>query len=166
MSATHLEYGLAALVAATNRSLTQKGLRVSDWAVLLHLVNRGGLKLQELSAAANLHKATTSRSVRRLCIRGYVTLSSAARSGPSYCIGLSPKGTAFVQRLVRNWSAAELLPGSPLELAELEALARLLEKVVEAGQNTSLAPNEASGDPAGINVRIGLQDRLSRHGAA
>lgn len=124
-----LDQALALLARAAAQSLGKHGLLVSDWAVLLQLRQREGVTLQQLASGAGLHKATASRTVKRMLTRGYLTCGVATHVNQGYSIALSSKGAGLVERRLSLWSAAELFPESILSFEELDRLASLLEKL-------------------------------------
>lgn len=131
--ALSLDQAMALLMQAATRSLRKHGLQASDWAVLLRLRRCDGPTLQQLASGAGLHKATASRTVKRLLVRGYVDCGPAAQVSQGYCIALSEKGRQLIERRYSHWSVAELFPESVLSPQDLGELASILEKIARTG---------------------------------
>lgn len=128
-----LDHAMALLTRAATRSMVKDGLLASDWAVLLRLRRCDGPTLQQLANGAGLHKATASRTVKRLLVRGYVDCGPAAQVSQGYCIALSEKGRQLIERRYSHWSVAELFPESVLSPQDLGKLVSILEKIARTG---------------------------------
>jgi len=124
-----LDHAAALLTRAATRCLRKHGLLASDWAVLLRLRQCDGPTLQQLADGAGLHKATASRTVKRLFVRGYLHCGPAAQTSQGYCIALSAKGKQLIERRYSNWTVAELFPESVLSSRDICELVSILEKI-------------------------------------
>jgi DNA-binding MarR family transcriptional regulator len=92
--------GFALVESFTADALKAHGLNIAMWRVLAALSNRGELRQIDLVDMTSIDASTMSRLVTRLVRMGLVLRARSKTSSREVVVGLSPKGSALVQRII------------------------------------------------------------------
>jgi DNA-binding MarR family transcriptional regulator len=137
------------LAALRHRSAVKRVLGVGDeeLCALLHLVHHGGASQRQLAELTTLSRSGTGAMVQRLEQHGLVQRRPQPGDRRARVVELSPAGRERMQRAYRELDAAlaAALPDSPD--ADLDALARLLDRIGHAADRAQAELGGASPAP-------------------
>ena len=100
------------------RSLTESGLRWSDYAVLHHLELQGPVAQRELAAALRIQPSNIVALLDELQRRGLLKRSSDPADRRRHRVELTPRGHAVLVRATKAARAAEADLLAPLSASE------------------------------------------------
>ena len=118
--------GFALVESFTADALKAHGLNIAMWRVLATLSNRGELRQIDLVDMTSIDASTMSRLVTRLVRMGLVLRARSKTSSREVVVGLSPKGSALVQRIIPIAHGLEQTAVAGLPSKDLAAVKRAL----------------------------------------
>ncbi len=104
------------------------GLKVSQFTVLVAVVNREGARPSELAKVLAMDESTLSRNVERMCARGWLRLEPDT-DRRSHRIEMTEKGMALIRKAYPAWQNAQAKVKSSLGADGVAALQSVVRKL-------------------------------------
>ncbi|HKD70467.1 MAG TPA: MarR family winged helix-turn-helix transcriptional regulator [Candidatus Binataceae bacterium] len=90
-----------------DEELAKAGLKISQFSVLVAVIEREKSKPKELAAVLQMDESTLSRNVERMCARGWLKLEPEIEDRRSHVITITDKGKAMVLKAYPGWQKAQ-----------------------------------------------------------
>jgi MarR family transcriptional regulator, organic hydroperoxide resistance regulator len=118
--------GVAMVASFTENALVAHDLSIDMWRVLAALAQGGEQRQVDLCAKTSIDASTMSRLVTRLVRMGLVARARSKTSSREVVVGLAPKGSALVQRIIPVAHQLEATAIAGLPTKDLAAVKRAL----------------------------------------
>lgn len=123
---TNLRRAARAVTRFYDHVLESSGLRVTQFALLVHLHTLGPVPLHRLAEAVKLERTTLLRNLHGLESRNLVSKRAAAKA---HIIGLTPQGERLLCDAMPRWEAAQKKIHAALTDEEHAVLGRALQRL-------------------------------------
>lgn len=120
-----LRRAAAGLTGFYDRMLTESGVTISQYSILVNLYHGEKCSISELAERSERDRSTIARNIKPLIRAGliYDAKESGARDS---CLSLTPKGQAVFQKASRLWEQAQNQVSQTLGPDGIRTLERLL----------------------------------------
>jgi DNA-binding MarR family transcriptional regulator len=116
------------VTAIYDEALSDAGLKVSQFTVLVAVSNLEKCKPNELAKTLQMDESTLSRNVDRMCKRGWLRLQPD-EDRRSHLITITDKGMAMIQKAYPGWQKAQEEARSQLGEDGIAALRSAIRKL-------------------------------------